>query len=88
MNELIKWKKSSPSSSKERRLESKCDSRENLLFMNMILFHGDMKVAEKIQNFLDTQYMCGLWKTFLIACSTTSPSPFFHASKACLQYQC
>ena len=56
--------------------------------MNMILFHGDMKVAEKIQNFLDTQYMCGLWKTFLIACSTTSPSPFFHASKACLQYQC
>lgn len=39
MNELIKWKKSSPSSSKERRLESKCDSHENLLFMNMILFH-------------------------------------------------
>lgn len=47
-----------------------------------------MKVAEKIQNFLDTQYMCGLWKTFLIAYSTTNPSPFFHASKACLQYQC
>lgn len=39
MNEWIKWKKSSPSSSKERRLESTCDSHENLLFMNMILFH-------------------------------------------------
>ena len=38
MNELIKWKKSSPSSSRERRLESKCDSHENLLLMNMILF--------------------------------------------------
>lgn len=38
------------SSGKERRLESTCDSHENLLFMNMIFSQGgDMKVAARFR---------------------------------------